>query len=99
MAGAEAVRREFAERPAPEEAEAGAARGVVLVSCLLAVAAAVAPVPVAVAPLVFNIERFDLPPAAGEAAAAPFGGTKTASLRSKVPLPSAVAVLVCDDGG
>ena len=96
-AGAETVRREFAERPAL--AEAGEARGVVRVSCLLAVAAAVTPEPVAAVPPTFKIERFDLALAAVAVEAAFFGGTKTASLRSNVPLPSAARVLVSDDGG
>ena len=98
-AGAETVRREFAERPALAEAEVGEARGVVRVSCLLAVAAAVAPEQVAAVPPTFKIERFDLALAAVVVAAPPFGGTKTASLRSNVPLPSAATVLVSDDGG
>ena len=99
-AGADVVRREC-EPPVLEEAEAVEARRVVLFVAIL-ILAAVAPVPMAAAgvlaeapePPAFNTERFALPAVAAVIAAAPFVGTKTASLRSKVPSTPVFDVLV-----
>ena len=100
-AGADAIRREFVERDRLDEAEE--ARAVAPDSFLVALAVAVAPVPVAP---VFNMDRFALLTAAEVVVTAPLGGTMTASLLSKVPPPSffdvivlAATALVGDNGG
>jgi len=100
-AGANVFRREC-KPPVLEEAEAVEARRVVLFVAILILDAAVAPVPMAAAgvlaeapgPPAFNTERFALPAVAEVIAAAPFVGTKTASLRSKVPSTPVFDVLV-----
>ena len=100
-AGADAIRREFVERDRLDEAEE--ARAVAPDSFLVALAVAVAPVPVTP---VFNMDRFALLTAAEVVVTAPLGGTMTASLLSKVPPPSffdvivlAATALVGDNGG